>query len=351
VGGEDPLRGRFAGRASRSPALDPQSEGHGRRRRNSRWARAAGWEHPNCQCRLVAYSPGLTIPQDDTTYDEVAEKERAQQRAFEREIRSTKRREASAMTDTARRKAAQDVRAAQSDMRDFIRDTGRKRQSYREQLGFADGRGPVGRASAPTPPRPPVPLVAGDRVSARTLGDVRPSNRGTQTVPSGAFPRAHELATGERLARAGISAERRVEDFTHSVKNPDVTIDGHAWASRDPRAQARPRSRISSRVQRNRAFIASCSTSRVARSTKRLGPSSPRRERLVHRRELHRPRGPCHLAHQGIKERGPAVLVDCLPRSPRCYPTHGVAARPSRQGSTRLSVARRLLITASTFRR
>ncbi|WP_341935331.1 phage minor capsid protein [Microbacterium sp. LWO14-1.2] len=102
-------------------------------------ARAAGWNHPNCRCRLVAYSPGLTIPQGDTTYDEVAEKERAQQRALEREIRSAKRREASAMTDTDRRKAAQDVRDAQAEMREFIRDTGRLRQSYREQLGFADG--------------------------------------------------------------------------------------------------------------------------------------------------------------------------------------------------------------------
>lgn len=103
-------------------------------------ARAAGWNHPNCRCRLVAYSPGLSVPQEDTTYDEAAEKERAQQRALEREIRSAKRREASAMTDTDRAKAAADVREAQADMRDFIRRTGRNRQSYREQLGFADGR-------------------------------------------------------------------------------------------------------------------------------------------------------------------------------------------------------------------
>lgn len=102
-------------------------------------ARNAGWGHPNCRCRLVAYSPGLTVPQGDTTYDEAAEKERTKQRALEREIRAAKRREASAMTDTDRRKAAQDVRDAQSDMRDFIRRTGRNRQSYREQLRFADG--------------------------------------------------------------------------------------------------------------------------------------------------------------------------------------------------------------------
>lgn len=103
-------------------------------------ARAAGWNHPNCRCRLVACSPGLTVPQEDTTYDEDAEKERANQRALEREIRSAKRREASAMTDTDRARAAADIREAQGDMRDFIRSTGRNRQSYREQLGFADGR-------------------------------------------------------------------------------------------------------------------------------------------------------------------------------------------------------------------
>lgn len=103
-------------------------------------ARAAGWNHPNCRCRLVAFSPGLTVPQGDTTYDEAAEKERAKQRSLEREIRAAKRREASAMTDTDRARAAAEVRDAQADMRDFIKETGRNRQSYREQLGFADGR-------------------------------------------------------------------------------------------------------------------------------------------------------------------------------------------------------------------
>lgn len=103
-------------------------------------ARAAGFQHPNCRCRCVGYQAGLTIPQEDTTYDEAAEKERAKQRSLEREIRSAKRREASAMSDTDRRKAAQDIRDAQADMRDFIKDTGRNRSNWREQLHFADGR-------------------------------------------------------------------------------------------------------------------------------------------------------------------------------------------------------------------
>lgn len=103
-------------------------------------ARAAGWNHPNCRCRLVPYLPGLTVPQGDTTYDEAAEKERAEQRRLEREIRAAKRREVTAMNDTDRRRAAADVRTAQAEMRGFIQQTGRNRASYREQLGFADGR-------------------------------------------------------------------------------------------------------------------------------------------------------------------------------------------------------------------
>ena len=103
-------------------------------------ARASGWGHPNCRCRLVPYMPGLTIPQADTTYDEAAEKERAEQRSLEREIRAAKRRQSSAMTDTDRRKAARDVKDAQSKMRGFIARTGRRRDYYREQLHFADGR-------------------------------------------------------------------------------------------------------------------------------------------------------------------------------------------------------------------
>ncbi len=103
-------------------------------------ARAAGWNHPNCRCRTVAYSPGLTVPQGDTTYDEAAEKERAKQRALEREIRAAKRREATAMNDVDRKRATADVREAQANMRDFIKQTGRNRDSYREQLHFADGK-------------------------------------------------------------------------------------------------------------------------------------------------------------------------------------------------------------------
>lgn len=100
-------------------------------------ARGQGWGHPNCRCRLVPYLPGLTIPQDDTTYDAEAEAERSRQRALERRIRSAKRREVSSLSDTDRARARADVREAQADIREFIRETGRRRDSYREQLGFS----------------------------------------------------------------------------------------------------------------------------------------------------------------------------------------------------------------------
>lgn len=103
-------------------------------------ARAAGWAHPNCRDRLTAYLPGLSVPQADFEYNEAAEKERERHRELERDVRAAKRREATAMDDLERRKASRDVADAQAELREFTRETGRKRQSYREQLHFADGR-------------------------------------------------------------------------------------------------------------------------------------------------------------------------------------------------------------------
>lgn len=102
-------------------------------------ARAAGLFHPNCRDKITAYLPGLSVPQAGFQYDEAADKERQQQRSLERDVRAAKRREAAAMTDTDRRKAARDVADAQATLRSFTRETGRPRQYYREQLRFADG--------------------------------------------------------------------------------------------------------------------------------------------------------------------------------------------------------------------
>lgn len=105
-------------------------------------ARDAGWNHPNCRCRLVAYLPGVTNQQNDTTYDPEAERERARQRELERNIRAAKRREAYSDPGDrmAQQRAHREVLDAQASMREFLADTGRNRSNYREQLGFADGR-------------------------------------------------------------------------------------------------------------------------------------------------------------------------------------------------------------------
>ncbi|UAJ80161.1 hypothetical protein IT072_03690 [Leifsonia sp. ZF2019] len=103
-------------------------------------ARNAGWGHPNCRCQLVAYLPGLTIPQDATTYNPKAEAERERQRALERRVRAAKRDASTAGDQVARQRALRDVKDAQGDLRSFLAETGRKRASYREQLHFADGK-------------------------------------------------------------------------------------------------------------------------------------------------------------------------------------------------------------------
>lgn len=205
-------------------------------------ARASGWNHPNCRCRLVAYSPGLTVPQGDTTYDEAAEKERAKQRELERDIRSAKRREASALNDVDRKRASADVRDAQGNMRDFIKQTGRNRDSYREQLHFADGKGST------TPPKPPratgppqavfssVPQSLAIRsdgvISTQVAGE-----RAPQHIPSTLHLEPHEIASGERLAAAGISVSWREIDNSLGAKNPDATLneDPALWDFKSPK--------------------------------------------------------------------------------------------------------------------
>lgn len=104
-------------------------------------ARAAGWNHPNCRDKITAYLPGLSVPQEGFEYNPDAEAEREKQRALEREVRASKRRQATAPDDLSRAKAAREVRDAQADLREFTKKTGRKRLAYREHLAFADGRG------------------------------------------------------------------------------------------------------------------------------------------------------------------------------------------------------------------
>lgn len=120
-------------------------------------ARDAGWQHPNCRCRVVAHLAGLSTPQADFEYNAEAEKEREKQRELERAIRAAKRDLALAPDDISRRRAARALAEAQEARRDFTRLTGRGPRYYREQLHFADGRGGTPRPNPGTPPTPKAP--------------------------------------------------------------------------------------------------------------------------------------------------------------------------------------------------
>jgi len=205
-------------------------------------ARAAGWNHPNCRCRLVPYLPGLTVPQSDTTYDPEAEKERAQQRAIEREIRRAKRAEAVAMDDVARARARQEVREGQAQMREFISRTGRQRQAYREQLHFADGRGPQRPPNAPRPPRPTPPSTPPTRGPRLTV--VPPAGGGGVTIK---IAKDTPLGVQARRARRAIAKVHRIPKTTRPVTvltaAPNLQALGAYYPSRStielrPRGQA-----------------------------------------------------------------------------------------------------------------
>lgn len=153
-------------------------------------ARDGGLGHPNCTHKFVAVLPGQPNPQAGFKYDEKADKARERQRELEVDIRAAKRDLATAGDDMAAQKARREIKETQQSLRDHLDATGRKRNSAREQLAFADGTGgPIRPNPAPTPkpkgPRPgPDVLIA----KASKLGqDVREglaSIRKVHTLPN-----------------------------------------------------------------------------------------------------------------------------------------------------------------------
>jgi hypothetical protein len=102
-------------------------------------ARGQGLFHPNCTHSLAPYVPGLSRPFGRTA-DPVGNRERAQHRSNEHQIRHWKRREsvASAMGDQrGQAQAAAKVGEWQAEQRRFIADTGRRRDYAREAAGAA----------------------------------------------------------------------------------------------------------------------------------------------------------------------------------------------------------------------
>jgi hypothetical protein len=104
-------------------------------------ATAAGLFHPNCKHTLVAYFPGQTVlpePHEWSADDQAKYVESQRQRALERDIRAAKREQAAAYTPEMRARADLSLRKAQAAMRQFIADTGRVRNSRREQLNLGN---------------------------------------------------------------------------------------------------------------------------------------------------------------------------------------------------------------------
>ena len=153
-------------------------------------ARRAGWGHPNCRDQAVAFIPGLSSP-EAVEYSPALEAERAEQRRIERDIRAAKRDASIAGDDVTRRRAEKEVREHQAEMREFLNKTGRLRNSAREQLHFADGRGTVPPRPNRAPSAPAAPRSGLDiRVPKGTaLGDELRSARAAiakvHTIPQG----------------------------------------------------------------------------------------------------------------------------------------------------------------------
>lgn len=105
------------------------------------YGEAAGLFGINCGHHPRVVIPCMTIPHDVPAQDETANKkeyeESQQQRALERKIREAKRKEeiAKASKDGDAEAARARVKGAQTQMRQFISDTGRQRRYDREQVG------------------------------------------------------------------------------------------------------------------------------------------------------------------------------------------------------------------------
>jgi len=103
-------------------------------------ARAAGLFHPRCRCALRVYRPGAAGPAAAVP-DPEGDAARQKLRAMERAVREARQREALALDDAARQKAADLIRVRRARLRAHVRETahlGIQRDQRRESanLGF-----------------------------------------------------------------------------------------------------------------------------------------------------------------------------------------------------------------------
>jgi hypothetical protein len=98
-------------------------------------AKAAGLMHPNCRHSISIYLPGVTKrlpPKADRT--RATYEQSQQQRYFERQVRTWKRRAAGSIDDQKKAQANAKVREYQGRIRELVADTGLPRKSHREQI-------------------------------------------------------------------------------------------------------------------------------------------------------------------------------------------------------------------------
>ncbi|SNS39881.1 phage minor capsid protein [Rhodococcoides kyotonense] len=127
-------------------------------------ARAQGFQHPNCTHAVSAFIPGasrtFTTEPDPEGYEATQ-----RQRAMERAIRDTKRKQATAVTPAAKRAATEKLRAQQKAIKDHIEQHNLKRRPKRERidLGYTIGDVDPDGILPPLPkpkPKPPTPKPA-----------------------------------------------------------------------------------------------------------------------------------------------------------------------------------------------
>lgn len=103
-------------------------------------ARAAGWKHPRCRCRLYRHRPGLAV-RPRIRFDPEGSAARTRLRALERRARAWRLRAAAALDDTARRRAVDGLRVTQAEIAAHVAASahlGIRRDQRRERtdLGF-----------------------------------------------------------------------------------------------------------------------------------------------------------------------------------------------------------------------
>lgn len=101
-------------------------------------ARAKGFLHPNCRHNISVYLPGVTTRPPHHATPGTTYKDTQRQREIERNIREWKRRQAAAMDEQARKRAAAYVRKWQQAARENVAAHPEiRRKPHREQIGRA----------------------------------------------------------------------------------------------------------------------------------------------------------------------------------------------------------------------